>query len=145
MKDRKGFFGSHRNPVKMYKDYVWGIAAFPNGKSIATWSYDKKIRMWKLADGKDMRKWEVKKFVDALLNLKGGKQVVSAWENAGPFAGHSNIVMALAISSNGWAVACASSAAQSLYGIRPPGIEDAIRRTSNMGPIFADCQSTHCY
>ena len=88
-----------------HKNYVWGIAAFPNGKSIATWFYDKTIRMWKLADRKDMRKWEVKKFVDALLILKDGKQVVCAEENAGPFARHSNIVMALAISSNGWVVA----------------------------------------
>ncbi|KAG2115035.1 WD40-repeat-containing domain protein [Suillus clintonianus] len=81
MKDAKQLRGSHREPVKTFQGHdksVISIATFPDGKRIATGSYDKTIRIWRLEDGKEMMKWVVKQVVGALVVLGNGKQVVSA-------------------------------------------------------------------
>src|SRR6266436_1856480 len=117
---------THRDPVKTFEGHehnITSIATFPDGKRIATGSEDKTIRIWRLADGREMKKWVVKKIVGALLILRDGKQVVSAegddpdddldktvyWQLwvrdvetgrvvAGPLDGHTNLVLAMDIS-----------------------------------------------
>jgi len=81
MKDGKQLPGSHHKAVKIFKGHkesINSIATFPDGKRIATASFDKTIRIWRLEDGTEMTKWVVKQCVTALVLLKNGKQVVSA-------------------------------------------------------------------
>ncbi|OAX32529.1 WD40 repeat-like protein, partial [Rhizopogon vinicolor AM-OR11-026] len=136
--DGKQLAGTHKDPVKTFEgheEYITSISTFPDGKRIATASYDKTIRIWRLEDGREMKKWVVKKIVGALLILRDGKnwQVVSAegddphddfdktmyWQLwvrdaetgrvvAGPLDGHTNIVLALDISSDGGIMASGS-------------------------------------
>ncbi|OAX31973.1 WD40 repeat-like protein [Rhizopogon vinicolor AM-OR11-026] len=99
---------------------ITSIATFPDGKRIATGSDDRTIRIWRLEDGKEMKKWVVKNIVDALVILRDGKQVVSAegelsgdleqlWVRdaetgrvvAGPLNDHTDAVKALDISPDG--------------------------------------------
>ncbi|OJA17633.1 hypothetical protein AZE42_08320 [Rhizopogon vesiculosus] len=136
MKDGKQPAETHQDPVKTFEgheDRITSIATFPDGKRIATGSEDNTIRIWRLTDGKEMKKWVVKKKVSALLILKDGKQVISAegdgrndeldkmayWQLwvrdaetgrvvAGPLAGHTNVVLALDISLDGGILASGS-------------------------------------
>ncbi|KAG2146344.1 WD40-repeat-containing domain protein [Suillus clintonianus] len=81
MKDAKHLPGSHREPVKTFQGHdsnIVSIATFPDGKRIATGSYDNTIRIWSLEDGKEMMKWVVKQMLGAFVVLGNGKQVVSA-------------------------------------------------------------------
>ncbi|KAG2115045.1 WD40-repeat-containing domain protein [Suillus clintonianus] len=89
MKDAKHSPGSHREPVKTFQghdDSLFSIATFPDGKTIATGSADKTIRVWRLEDGTEMMKWVAKQLVGALVLLGNGKQVISA-EGEDPFPG----------------------------------------------------------
>jgi WD40 repeat protein len=73
--------GLHQKPVKTFegcKKEIVSIATFPDGKRIATASFDKTIRIWRLEDGAEMMKWVVKQHVIALVLAENGKQVVSA-------------------------------------------------------------------
>ncbi|OJA12192.1 hypothetical protein AZE42_03927, partial [Rhizopogon vesiculosus] len=136
MKDSKQPADTHRDPVKTFeghKDEITSIATFPDGKRIATGSWDETIRIWRLADGREMKKWVVKKKVGALLILRDGKQVVSTegddadddfdrtvywrlWVRdvetgrviAGPLDGHTNMVYALDVSLDGGILASGS-------------------------------------
>src|SRR5437879_3628052 len=81
MKDGKQPPETHQDPVKTFDGHEsnnTSIATFADGKRIATGSEDKTIRIWRLADGREMKKWVVKKIVGALVILRDGKQVVSA-------------------------------------------------------------------
>ncbi|KAG1718594.1 WD40-repeat-containing domain protein [Suillus paluster] len=120
--------GSGQDPVKIFGSHeqtITCIATFPDGKRIATASYDKTIRIWRLEDGTEIMKWEVEKDVGALVISRNGKHVVSAegeyptdveepecWQLwvrdaktgkvvAGPLNGHTDIVEALDVSSDG--------------------------------------------
>ncbi|OJA08750.1 hypothetical protein AZE42_06085, partial [Rhizopogon vesiculosus] len=51
---------THQNPVKTFEgheDVIMSIATFPDGKRIATGSVDRTIRIWRLADGREMKTW----------------------------------------------------------------------------------------
>ncbi|KIK41191.1 hypothetical protein CY34DRAFT_221553 [Suillus luteus UH-Slu-Lm8-n1] len=81
MKDDKKLPGSHQKPAKTFEGHkhnITSIAAFPDGKRIATASVDKTIRIWRLEDGAEMMKWVMEQHVLALVLLDKGKQVVSA-------------------------------------------------------------------
>jgi WD40 repeat protein len=81
MKDGKKLTASQREPVKTFKGHekeISSIATFPDGKRIATGSYDKTIRIWRVEDGREMRKWVMKKSVTAIAILRDGMQAVSA-------------------------------------------------------------------
>jgi len=81
MKDDKQLSGLHQKAVKTFEGHkgdISSIATFPDGKRIATASFDKTIRMWRLEDGMEITKWVVKQKVAALVLLKNGEQVVSA-------------------------------------------------------------------
>ncbi|OJA11799.1 hypothetical protein AZE42_07925 [Rhizopogon vesiculosus] len=140
MKDAWQLAETHQNPVKTFqghKDAINSIAMFPDGKAIATsGSVDKTIRIWRLADGGEMKKWVVRKKVGTLVILRDRKQVVSAegdviddgdgnlykavyWQLwvrdaetgmvvAGPLDGHTNMVFALDISLDGGILASGS-------------------------------------
>jgi WD40 repeat protein len=139
MKDGKKPTASQREPVKTFEGHekeISSIATFPDGKRMATGSRDKTIRIWRLEDGKEMRKWVMKKNVTAIAILRDGMQVVSAvgdcetfseadWDKtvdwqlwvhntgtgkivAGPLDGHTNLVLALDISLDGSIVASGS-------------------------------------
>jgi len=61
------------DPVKTFEghqDVITTIATFPDGDKIATGSFDKTIRIWRLKDGREMKKWVVKKKVGALVILR---------------------------------------------------------------------------
>ncbi|OAX35996.1 WD40 repeat-like protein [Rhizopogon vinicolor AM-OR11-026] len=121
-------------PVRRFeghKDVISSIATFPDGKRIATGSYDKTIRIWRLEDGKEVVKWVVDKAVGGIAVLRNGKHVVSAegdvtfassanWQLwvrdaatrivvAGPLYGHTNTVGHLEISPDGGILASPSS------------------------------------
>jgi WD40 repeat protein len=139
MKDGKKPTASQREPVKTFEGHerpITSIATFQDGKRIATGSYDKTVRIWRLEDGKEMRKWVMKKHVTAIAILRDGMQVVSAvgdvetfseadWDKtvywqlwvhdtgtgkvvAGPLDGHTNLVLALDISPDGGILASGS-------------------------------------
>jgi WD40 repeat protein len=81
MKDGKNLTASQREPVKTFEGHeemITSIATFPDGKRIATGSVDKTIRIWRLEDGREMRKWVMKKSISAIAILRDGMQVVSA-------------------------------------------------------------------
>jgi WD40 repeat protein len=81
MEDGKKLTASQGEPVKTFEGHerpITSIATFQDGKRIATGSYDKIIRIWRLEDGKEMRKWVMKKNVTAIAILSDGMQVVSA-------------------------------------------------------------------
>ncbi|KAJ8579981.1 WD40 repeat-like protein [Rhizopogon salebrosus TDB-379] len=139
MKDGKKPTASQREPVKTFEGHeedIASIATFPDGKRIATGSVDKTIRIWRVEDGREMRKWVMKNHVTAIAILRDGMQVVSAvggfetfseadWDKtvywqlwvhdtgtgrvvAGPLDGHTNLVIALDISPDGSIVASGS-------------------------------------
>jgi WD40 repeat protein len=140
MKDGKKLTASQREPVKIFEGHeteITSIATFPDGKRIATGSVDKTIRIWRVEDGREIRKWVMKKDVNAIAILRDGMQVVSAvgdtdgvsededldktvyWELwvhdtgtgkvvAGPLDGHTNVVFALDISPDGGILASGS-------------------------------------
>ncbi|OJA11798.1 hypothetical protein AZE42_07924 [Rhizopogon vesiculosus] len=136
MTDSSQLIETHQNPVKTFEgheDPIMSIATFPDGKRIATGSYDKTIRIWRLADGREMKKWVVKKKVSALIIFRDGKQVASAegddtdddsnktayWQLwvrdvetgsvvAGPLDGHTNMVCNLDVSLDGGILASGS-------------------------------------
>ncbi|OAX33242.1 WD40 repeat-like protein [Rhizopogon vinicolor AM-OR11-026] len=134
MKDNEQPAETHQDPVKTFdghEGHITSIATFTDGKRIATGSDDKTIRIWRLPDGREMKKWNVKQKVGALLILRDGKQVVSAegddpgdevlayWQLwvrdaetgrvvAGPLDGHTNMVYALDISLDGSILASGS-------------------------------------
>jgi WD40 repeat protein len=140
MKDGKKVTASQREPVKTFEGHeeaITSIATFPDGKRIATGSADKTIRIWRVEDGREMRKWVMKKNVSAIAILRDGMQVVSAvgdadnlsddedldktvywqlWVHdtrtgrvvAGPLGDHTNLVMALDISPDGGILASGS-------------------------------------
>jgi WD40 repeat protein len=140
MKDGKKPTASQREPVKTFEGHeeaITSIATFPDGKRIATGSVDKTIRIWRVEDGREIRKWVMKKDVNAIAILRDGMQVVSAvgdmddfsdeedldktvdwqlWVHdtgtgkvvAGPLDGHTNAVLALDISPDGGILASGS-------------------------------------
>jgi WD40 repeat protein len=78
---RKILTASKRKPVKTFEGHekaIVSIATFPDGKRIATGSRDKTIRIWRLEDGREMKKWVMEKDVNAFAILRDGMQVVSA-------------------------------------------------------------------
>ena len=139
MNHGKKLTASQREPVKTFEGHerqITSIATFPDGKRIATGSLDKTIRIWRLEDGREMKKWDMKKNVTAIAILRDGMQVVSAvgdihdalqgdlyktvywqlWVHdtgtgkvvAGPLDGHTNVVFALDISPDGGILASGS-------------------------------------
>jgi WD40 repeat protein len=140
MNDGKKLTASQREPVKIFEGHEEGvvsIATFPDGKKIATGSLDKTIRIWRVEDGREMRKWVMEKNVTAIAILRDGMQAVSAvgdtddlsdeeafdrkvywqlWVHdtgtgkvvAGPLDGHTNAVIALDISPDGGILASGS-------------------------------------
>jgi WD40 repeat protein len=139
MNDGKKLTASRREPVKRFEGHekeITSIATFTDGKRIATGSYDKTIRIWRLEDGREMKKWVMKKPVTAIAILRDGMQVVSAvgdiddfsagdldktvywqlWVHdtgtgmiiAGPLDGHTSAVMTLDISPDGSILASGS-------------------------------------
>jgi WD40 repeat protein len=140
MKDGKKPTASQREPVKTFEGHekeISSIATFPDGKRIATGSEDKTIRIWRVEDGREMRKWVMKKSVTAIAILRDGMQAVSAvgdiddssdegdfdetvywqlWVHdtgtgkvvAGPLHGHTRMVLTLDISPDGSILASGS-------------------------------------
>jgi WD40 repeat protein len=139
MEDGKNLTASQREPVKTFQGHEKGmtsIATFPDGKRIATGSLDKTIRIWRVEDGREIRKWVMKKSISATAILRDGMQVVSAvgdtddfsaedldktrywqlWVHdtrtgrvvADPLDGHTNVVFALDISPDGGILASGS-------------------------------------
>ncbi|KAJ8582789.1 WD40 repeat-like protein [Rhizopogon salebrosus TDB-379] len=130
---------SQRKSVKTFEGHeepIASIATFPDGKRIATGSFDKTIRIWRVNDGREMKKWVMKEHVTAIAILGDGMQVVSAVGNtdgvseegldktvywplwvhdigtgriiAGPLDGHTDTVAALDISPDGGILASGS-------------------------------------
>ncbi|KAJ8589909.1 WD40 repeat-like protein [Rhizopogon salebrosus TDB-379] len=88
MNDGEKLTASQREPVKTFEGHekpITSIATFPDGKRIATGSYDKTIRIWRVEDGREMRKWVMQKSVTASAILRDGMQVVSAVGDLGDF------------------------------------------------------------
>jgi WD40 repeat protein len=141
MKDGKKLTASQREPVKTFEGHekeITSIATFPDGKRIATGSVDKTIRIWRVEDGREMKKWVMKKSISAMAILRDGMQVVSAvgdiegtftdedldktvycqlWVHdtrigrvvAGPLDDHTKMVFALDVSPDGGILASGSS------------------------------------
>ncbi|KAJ8580227.1 hypothetical protein M405DRAFT_802227 [Rhizopogon salebrosus TDB-379] len=81
MNDGKKLTASQREPVKTFgghEEEISSIATFPDGKKIATGSLEKTIRIWRVEDGREMRKWVMKKSVTAIAILRDGMQAISA-------------------------------------------------------------------
>ncbi|KAJ8597653.1 WD40 repeat-like protein [Rhizopogon salebrosus TDB-379] len=81
MKDGKQLPGIHRDPVKAFEgheDMITTIAIFPDGEKIATWSEDKTMRVWRIQNGRELKKWPVNKYVGSLMVSGDGKQLISA-------------------------------------------------------------------
>jgi WD40 repeat protein len=141
MNDGKKLTASQREPVKTFEGHekrITSIATFPDGKRIATGSLDKTIRIWRVEDGREMKKLVMEKSISAMAILRDGMQVVSAvgdtdgtfkeedlgktvyrqlWVHdtrtgrvvAGPLDGHTNAVIALDISPDGSILAYGSA------------------------------------
>ncbi|KAG2031936.1 hypothetical protein BDR03DRAFT_971400 [Suillus americanus] len=80
MNGDKQLAGSHQEPVKIFEghdNFITSSATFPDGKRIVTGSADKTIRIWKLEDGTELKKWATNA-VSALVISRNGKYVVSA-------------------------------------------------------------------
>jgi WD40 repeat protein len=74
-RNRKKVSASKRKPVKTFTGHekaIVSIATFPDGKRIATGSVDKTIRIWRLEDGREMKKWVMEKDVNAIAILRDG-------------------------------------------------------------------------
>jgi WD40 repeat protein len=138
MKDGKQLPGSHQKAAKIFeghKDIISSIATFPDGKRMATASFDKTIRIWRLEDGTEITKWVVKQKVTALVLWKNSvisaegevpddfdednlddvlhwqlwvRDVESGRVVAGPLEGHTSIVIALDVSPDGEILASGS-------------------------------------
>jgi WD40 repeat protein len=139
MDDDKELTASQPEPVKTFQGHrkaITSIATFPGGKRIVTGSRDKTIRIWRVEDGREMRKWIMHKNVTAIAILRDGVRVVSAvgdfdnfsdadWDKtvywqlwvrdtstgrivAGPLDGHTNLVITLDISPDGGILASGS-------------------------------------
>jgi len=138
MKDGKQLPGSHQKAVKIFeghKDVITSIATFPDGKRMATASFDKTIRIWRHEDGTEITKWVVKQKVTALALWKNSvisaegeipddfsiddsddeldwqlwvRDVESGRVVAGPLEGHKSIVFALDVSPDGEILASGS-------------------------------------
>ncbi|KAG1860168.1 WD40-repeat-containing domain protein [Suillus subalutaceus] len=121
--------GSRREPFKIFEGHrqpIRSIATLPDGLRIATGSWDRTICIWRLEDGAEMVKWQVKKNIGSLVISQHGKHVVSAeglfpsaddihtehwklWVRdaesgkvvAGPLDTHTNVVRGLDVSPDG--------------------------------------------
>ena len=65
--------------INGHTDCIYAVAFSPDGKSIATSSYDKLIKLWDVATGKEIR--TLKDHIDAVYALAftpDGKRLVSA-------------------------------------------------------------------
>jgi WD40 repeat protein len=135
-KDSKPLVGVRRDPVKTFEGlehHILAIAMFPDGERIATGSGDKAIRIWRIEDRKEMKKWVMEKIIGALAILKDGRRVVSSegpelggdeilsyqWQlwvrdaqtgrvMAGPLDGHTHQVLTLDVSPEGGILASGS-------------------------------------
>ena len=73
MKDRTQLIGlAHQNPVRFegHERNVTAISTCPDGERTATGSEDKTIRIWKLEDGRELKKWVLEKTVRELVILR---------------------------------------------------------------------------
>ncbi|OJA17634.1 hypothetical protein AZE42_08324 [Rhizopogon vesiculosus] len=155
MKNGKQPAETHQDPLKTFDGHehsITAIATFPDGKRIVTGSGDETIRIWSLADGREMKKWMVKRKVCAVLISRNGKQVISSegddadgnldetvyWQlwvrdaktgkvAAGPLDGHTSLVISLLTVAFWLAV---QWIAQSFYGTLLPG-----RRKVNLSSV----------
>ncbi|KAG1727535.1 WD40-repeat-containing domain protein [Suillus lakei] len=76
-----------QEPVKTFEGHkrdVVSIVTFPEGERFATASNDKTVRIWRLEDGTELKKWVAKKPVATLVIAGNGKHVVSAEGEAPP-------------------------------------------------------------
>jgi len=70
--------GSLQATISGHSDCIYGVAISPDGKTIATASYDKLIKLWDAATGKEIR--TLKDHIDAIYALAftpDGKRLVS--------------------------------------------------------------------
>jgi len=55
---------------------IRSAATYPDGKRIATKSDDGTIRIWRLEDGREMKKWVIKKNVNGIFILRDGTMIM---------------------------------------------------------------------
>lgn len=105
-----------------HESSVWSVAFSPDGKTLATGTYGKKIKLWDVDSGKELAVIEGhNNWVTALAFLPDGKTLVSGSEDTtvrfwdvssrkeiGKIEGHTGTVRALAVSADGKTLVTAS-------------------------------------